>query len=281
MIKNLLKKRLKQQEVHTNNFGIKPINDDVVILGNGPSLKETMESAHDLDFIKSKQKFCVNSLVNQEEFATLKPDFLVFMDPFYWSKDLVEPFLTEYKKTREIILGIDWEMVIFMPEAAKKWNFFMDVSSKNSKVKIIYINTKSNLENNLTDEERFCLYKQNKLMPHVQNVLVAAIYLSVNMGFKRVYIFGADHSWHQNIEVNQNNVLCVKDVHFYDKIDTQLEPWYKNADCSETFTMTELFLSLSRKFSSYMELEKYSRYMNSKIYNTSRLSFIDAFERKF
>lgn len=260
------------------NFGIKiESNQDCVILGNGPSLKDTLNSG-DLDFIKQKKKFCVNEAVHSEYFQLLKPDYLVFMDSFYWTKDVAEPHRSSYLKINEFLSTIDWEMKIFMPKHAQNWNFFKDVPEKNKNVEIIYIETNTSSIQN--ENVKFLEYKQNLAMPRVQNVLVACLYLAINIGFKNVYVFGADHSWHETIYINYENMLCLKDKHFYD--EKQIEehkPAYKNPEGTELWTMAEFFEAFSYKYKSYEELEKYSQSMGTKIYNSSKISYIDAFER--
>ena len=51
-------------------------------------------------------------------------------------------------------------------------------------------------------------------MPFSQNVLVAAIYISLNLGYKNIYLLGADHSWAHDVSVNDDNQLCLNDRHF-------------------------------------------------------------------
>ena len=49
---------------------------------------------------------------------------------------------------------------------------------------------------------RFLEYKQNKASPVMLNVTITPIYLSINIGFSKVFIFGMDHSWHSSFKVN-------------------------------------------------------------------------------
>jgi hypothetical protein len=260
------------------NFGIfKMHNKECVILGNGPSLKESL-SGNSLDFIKDRIVFCVNNAVVSDEFLLLKPSFVVFMDPFYWSKNTVEPYFSIYTQIAGILSNVDWKTTIFMPKAASEWNFFIDVPIKNNNVEIKYINTNGPKYDN---DLRFTEFKTNHAMPTVQNVLVACIYIALNIGFKTIYIFGADHSWHESFKVMDDNILYYKNQHYYDKENQQKKytPMYKNPEQTQIWTCSEIFLAFSNKFKSYEELEKYSRYMGAKIYNASKISYIDAFER--
>ena len=127
--------------------------------------------------------------------------------------------------------------------------------------------------------KNFC-YKCNLASPHIQNVLVAALYLSINIGFKKIYLVGADHSWMQNVFVNKRNVLLTSDEHFYDKESTNAKPWYKDAAQTDTFKMHEIMLAMYKTFSGYYVLKEYAKLFNANIYNCSEISYIDAFERR-
>ena len=190
-------------------------------------------------------------------------------------RDRSEPYKTEVINIKEEIKKADWKITIIMPNHAKKWNFFIDILSKNVLIK--YINTDT------TDEDDFIikadLYKSNKAMPQVQNVLIACLYVGINIGFKNLYIFGADHSWHENLMIDENNILNIKDIHFYDNKNIQYTKAYSEADLSKVFNMNSFFYALSKKFYGYMELEKYSKLLGSKIFNASTKSYIDAFEK--
>lgn len=260
------------------NFGREiEVDEDCVILCNGPSLNDTLNSG-DLDFIKARKKFSVNAMMHSECFQLLKPEYHVFADPFFWAKDVVEPHKSSFIKINEILSNVDWKMKVFMPKAAKDWNFFIDVPEKNKNVEIIYIET--SMSSTQDEKTKFLSYRQNTSMPRVQNVLVACLYLATNMRFKNVYIFGADHTWHESIYIRHDNVLCYKYGHFFDgNNEEEPKPDYKDINGTNPWTMAELFEAFSYKYKSYEELEKYSAYMGTKIYNASKISCIDAFER--
>ncbi len=118
-------------------------------------------------------------------------------------------------------------------------------------------------------------------MPQSQNVLVASLFAGINIGFKTIHIVGADHTWHENLHVNEYNQLCIKDEHFYDNgTAISYRPFYTNAKRTSTFTMYEIFTTLAKAFLGYTMIKKYADHRGTTIYNASEISFIDAFERK-
>lgn len=242
-----------------------------IILGNGPSLKQSLQSQ--ITFFETYPLVCVNSFALTEEFITLKPAYYVMHDPGLW--------LSNSQLSQDIFNAISnktsWDLILFAPRSARKSHFLTSLKEANNKVKITFYNyTIFKGFSGLA----FSLFKRNLSMPQSQNVLVASVFLCLNLGFKEIFILGADHTWHQDIIVDKNNVLCIKHMHFYNKETVDIKPFYKGLHLKETFKMHEIYTAWSKVFLGYTVLRKYADYLKSNIYNASEVSFIDAFERK-
>jgi len=122
------------------------------------------------------------------------------------------------------------------------------------------------------------LYDHNLGMPPIQNVLVACIYIALRMGHKDIVLLGADHSWHESLALDDQNRVCLKDRHFYDK-EASLSPFTMDGSPDKIFTMDKLFHALGRMFEGYWSLARYSRSLNAFICNASSTTYIDAFPR--
>lgn len=249
-------------------------NAECVIMGNGPSLDEVL-STH-LDFFTGKTIICVNEFAFSEYFEKVRPEYYVFLDPAYWARTVAQNFKEDFRKLTDQLIKVTWPMKIFIPTLARDWNMFIDLSKVNENIEIFYFNRTAISP---IDPCIYVLYKKNLAMPPAQNVLVGCIFLALNMRFKKIYLLGADHSWHENLFVDDNNNLFLKNNHFYDKTVMQLVPIYKTPDGSERFKVHELFAALSLKFKGYIILEDYSKYLGAKVYNATNKSYIDAFER--
>jgi hypothetical protein len=242
-----------------------------IILGNGPSLKQSL-TKH-VDFISKNALVCVNSFALTAEYEQLKPAYYVMHDPGLW--------LSDSTLTKDIFEAIktktNWQLTLFIPRSARKSSYLKALNNLNEQVNIQFYN--------YTIYKGFqnighWLFKNNWAMPQCQNVLVACCFLCINLRFKEVYILGADHTWHQDILVDENNILCVKHIHFYDKQETVIaKPFYKGLHLKETFDMNEIFTAWAKVFIGYKLIRTYADYRNCKIYNASEVSFIDAFER--
>ena len=58
-------------------------SDELVILGNGPSLRHTIDSQ--LAEVMSRKRLAVNFAANAPEFSILKPDFYVLADGHFFT----------------------------------------------------------------------------------------------------------------------------------------------------------------------------------------------------
>jgi hypothetical protein len=241
-----------------------------VIIGNGPSFQQFMDKHS--SFLIGKSIFCVNAFATSDYFCELKPQFCVFADCFYWSKEgtqATESIQNTYKCLKETVT---WKLYLLFPVGAREWNFAIDLPNHNPNIKIGYFN------NSLDDSSfKFDKYKSNLAMPLSQTVTVAALFLSLNLGFKRNYLVGVDMSLHVNVFVNEENVVCNREQHFYDKGEAKVKPFINTLQ--ETIKMDLLFYRLSLMFKGFLEMEEYSKFLGAKVYNLSKDSFIDAFER--
>lgn len=245
-----------------------------VILGNGPSLKETL--AEHPEFLVGKKTLCTNDFVDSEYFSKIKPDYYIFADPTYWSPAASDRFKTLFAHYQQQLRAITWPMVIFMPMAARNWNYFHDLPDHNPHLQFCYYNT---TEVNCPRALRFWLYRHNLAIPPMQNVMVAGIFVCLNMGFKKSYLLGGDHSWHESLHVDGQNKLFITNSRFQDKAESNKSPFFEDPGESEPYNMHKLFHAFSRMYLGYMELEVYAASIGAKIFNASKRSYIDAFER--
>jgi hypothetical protein len=244
-----------------------------VVLGNGPSFRTDLENHS--EFFKDKDVICVNNFVNSPYYEVLKPHIYLFLDNMYWHREIIGEVEQQILTTFQTLnIKTQWPITLLFPFQAKGSDRLKLFT--NPHVQIIFFNhTPVSGFVNI----RHWLYARNLGMPKAQNVLIAAIFIGVNLGYKKMYLFGADHSWHQTIELNSKNIVCFRDTHFYDNDDTHLTPFYKGYANQETFSMQELFEAFAAMFRGYDMLQLYAKSVGCKIYNASSKTFVDAFER--
>jgi len=240
-----------------------------IVLGNGPSLKTSFQKH--IEKIGKHKLFCVNSFATTNEYTLLKPSYYVMLDHSFWKSEH-ETIINTFEA---IVTKTTWDVQLFVPRMAKKTKRFDELASKNKHIHLTYFNYTVFKG---ADSVANFFYSKNLAMPQAQNVLVASIFLAINVGFKRIIVLGADHTWHQTLSVNMKNQVCVNLYHFNEnKSETPDVLFYKNS--KDLYKMYEIFLDWSKMFLGYNNVELYSKKRNSKIFNASEISCIDAFER--
>jgi hypothetical protein len=219
-----------------------------------------------------KDLVCVNLFAQSEYFEILKPTDYVLIDGLFFAFENKATDRQDIKKVFENFLTVTWEMNIYIPASAKKGYLVNEILKKNTCIKINYFNY---IVVSGYDKFKFYMYKKGFGMPQCQNVLAASLFLSINRGYKEIYLFGADHSWHQQISVASDNKILLLDQHFY---NTEGKALTINAQNKQT--TADVFYSLYKAFKSYVILNSYAIYRNCTVYNASEVSFIDAFQQK-
>lgn len=249
-------------------------NQTCYILGNGPSLKSVLENSSNV--FKDSYLFVVNEFVSSPYYSVLKPQVYVLTDPSYWMKAISK----EYKEIGEttlasISLKTTWPMFLAIPKEAYKNRDIHKLFEHNANVTLVDYNlTKvSGLES--TNHLFYATYLGT---PRVQNVLVACLLFAINIGFHEVNLLGAEHSWTQFLAVNDNNQVCITDNHFYDSGEIELKPL--NRLNGDNYRMHQILNDYAAMFEGYHVIKKYAQTKNVTIYNRTKNSFIDAFDKK-
>lgn len=253
---------------------IKASEHELVILANGPSLRADMDQ--NPDFFNGKQIMCVNQFVLSDDFERLKPQFYILLDIGFFVENTI-PRVAEVREKvkRALIEKTTWPVTLLCPAEGRKSRFCQDIQASGIPVKFAFFNRTVVDGNRMV---RHWLYRCQAGMPPPQNVLIGALMCGIACGFKKIIILGADHSWHQGLEIGTDGKLISAENHFYDK-----KPWKVAVEHPETLeraTIYDYFFNLYRTFRSYHLIQTFARSAGVKIINASSITFIDAFERK-
>jgi len=251
-----------------------PQNKICSILGNGPSLNASVEKH--LEIMKETDMVCVNTFATYDYYEQLKPGNYVMIDPLFFSEEgrkrdiIVSTFNALRDKTT-------WELKLFIPLKVKKSAILQELLAQKPNIKAVYFNY-TIFEG--FDFIKHFVFSKGMAMPQCENVLVATLYLMINRNYEYIYIYGADHSWHEQISIREDNVLTLKDLHFYDSDAAKAkEVLLYNAEKKKKVTIASQFLSFSKAFRGYEVLKVYADSKKTKIFNASAKSYVDAFER--
>ncbi len=256
-----------------------PHNSKCLILGNGPSLKTSL--AYYPYFKNGNDIICVNRFAQSNYYEIIKPNFYCLHDPAFYEfdPDKDDPFeLNELFSC--LIIKTTWPISIYMNIKAKKSKFLKSLSKINQNIKILYYNY---IVATGFDILTHFLFSKGLAMPQCNNVLGASLVLAINNNYKEIIIMGADHSWHEELRLDEDNNIGGIDPHFYD-LDSKPP---KNLTVSQYHQIASLhkgvhiwFYNIYKAFYSYILIKNYAVSKGVRIYNASEKSYIDAFEKK-
>lgn len=243
------------------------------VLGNGPSLYADIQ---ELDFSRIGDAVCVSRFAETDIYEKIRPKYYVFADPAFWEAEASGKVVALRNNLfGQILRKTSWRLTIYIPFEAKE--LFESTFACSQNISLSFYN-KVQLDGEKVIVNVF--FDLGLGMPPIQNVLVAALFLSLRLGYKKIILLGADHSWHETLALDGANRVCHKDRHFYNR-EADLVPF--TSDGTEEgimFTMDTLFYALARMFEGYWKIEEYSKHLGAQIYNASSITYIDAFKRK-
>jgi len=249
---------------------------ECIVLGNGPSLQKDIGLNPRIG--NGRDIVCVNDFVFSDLYQQLQPKHYIVSDPHYWVPNTLPEIAANRERFfTEFLAKTIWSVQLFVPFECKHSARWKELKlNEHPHIQVRYFNR---TPVGGFEWSRHLIYRLNLGMPLAQNVLVAALFITLNQGYKRIYMLGADHSWHQEIIVDNNNRVYLRQKHFYDQDQENVaaEPVYQSNN--DLFTMKELFAAWSRVHAGYEVIERYSKNREAHIYNATSNSFVDAFER--
>lgn len=248
--------------------GGKNDGSEIVVLGNGPSLRGLLDG--DRKFLAGKKLLCVNFAANTPEYFELRPDYYVLADPHFFNQESGDG---NVRRLWENLQKTDWQLTLWLPCKTKLPPLAADAISSAGNVTVKRFN--------LTPGEgvkslRHFFYRKGLAMPRPRNVLIPSLMIAMREGFKRIYVAGADHTWSKTLDVNSHNQVVSVQPHFYadsDKEQKRVDTEYAG------YHLHDILKSLYTAFRSYHLIARYAGERGVEIINITPHSMIDAFER--
>lgn len=233
----------------------------LIILGNGPSLAANL--ADDMSVLRTSDTMAVNFAANAPEFFEIRPRYYLLADPHFFSRPSSDP---NVERLYAAFARVSWDMTLIVPVG-------VHTAIDNPRIGIRRFNP--------TGIEGFTSFRHSVFrlglgMPRPRNVLIPAIMTGIAMGYRRINILGADHSWLKTLGVDDDNRVVSIQPHFYKDND---EEHRRVASVYSNVRLHEMLLSMHYAFRSYHEIARYARQRGVEIINSTPGSYIDAFER--
>lgn len=249
----------------------------LLIIGNGPSLNESIEKYFDV--FDQYEKLSVNFFSSSELYTKIKPDIYVMVDPlFFKNKENIGEAAD--KVIHHLKNDTNWSLHVVLPVSAKE-SYLVEQISNNSCITVGFYNDRNYPIGNMS---KFEAWDHNYLLPPSQNVLNVCTYLALFWNYPETYIIGADTTFVQNLVVDQEtNEIFSLERHFYNNDSVySSDPWLdkKSRRRKVNNKMHEELNCIKRALENYWTIRDYADYKGLKIYNASEYSWIDAFERR-
>lgn len=263
-VKSIVKMVLQSRRV---SVGVaEDVDRPLVIMGNGPSLADAIRGESDV--LRGFPSMAVNFAANAPEFAGLRPEYYILADPHYF----VKADDVNVRRLMDNLSAVDWSMRLFVPSAFAG-KLPSDVRA-NGHIKVECFNAVGVegwhwLEN--------MAYSSGYGMPRPRNVLIPAIMVGLLMGYKRIYIAGADHSWTRTLSVNERNEVVSVQPHFYKEDEREIK---RVTTDYLNYPLHSILYSFYVAFKSYHTIRRYADSRGVAVYNSTPGSFIDALERR-
>lgn len=249
-------------------------NNPVYILANGPSLSQFLAKAEsDFSEYENADFFAVNEFVNTPAYLLIRPRYYVFSDMLYYSDTIYSE--RGHRTMRSLAERTEWEMTLFVPMIYKKSEYLAPLrENKNISIVYFHCHTAEGFEC-VTDY----LYRK-ALCGGGSTVAIPAIYASLFMGYKDLRVYGIDHTFFDNIVVDDNNVVNFRETHFYKDERSVLRPLiYHDTTPARNITMKEYILARGDAFKRHERMQKLAQSMGAVIYNCTPGSLVDAYPR--
>ena len=239
----------------------------LIILGNGPSLRQTLDE--DFDVLSRHDLMAVNFAANSSEFFRLKPKYYVLADAHFFNS---LPTDVNVRKLWENFGRVNWSMTLLIPTKFRQ--LVKPLLMHTTDLKTHYFN--------MTPVEGFrwlkhLYFRSGAGMPRPRNVMIPAIMEGIRMGYTKIFLCGADHTWTKTLDVDEENFVVSVQPHFYE--DNAAE----HCRVRETYKglrLHDVLGSMTIAFRSYWEVSEYAKRRKVEIINATPGSMIDAFTRR-
>ncbi len=251
-------------------------NSQLVILANGPSLTQSLLLlAEELD---SQALMAVNQFVLSKEYEQFQPGHYTLLDiGFFLDQTILRVQEIRNQLIEAFIQKTSWPLTLYLPKEGKGSRLHKSLAESGKPFSFVFFN-RTNIEGYRWF--RHWAYRRNLGMPKPQNVLVGCLMLALVMRYAKIEIYGADHSWLENIRIGTNNELLSIEKHFYDKDKRGVPTRREHPETLSRSHLHDYLHDLARTFASYHLIQDFAKSLGIEVVNASQVSYIDAFERR-
>ena len=242
--------------------------ETIYILSNGPSLNTELNELLACEKFTNAKLFAPNFFAESDLFVQLKPCYYCLADPAFFSVEIPE-------KTKDLFVlintKVNWPMKLFIPNWGEQYikDYFT-----NKYIELIKI---SPLQYSGFKRFKFWSFKKGLAAPSFVNVVIMMEYVMLNLGYKKIFLCGVDHTHFANLAINDDNQLCIRQDHFYGEGNLKvMGPRYNG----QTWRMKDIVYNTYLTFLEHDVMRGYADYLDATIINYTKVSWIDSYVRQ-
>ena len=242
----------------------------MAILGNGPALAEELPQL--LGKRAGRDFMAVNFFALDERFSELRPTCYVLSDPMFFRDSAERPRVAElYRALNE---RVAWPMNLYV-QYYNPERFDYRAALPNPHIRIIPFHTQMYRGFRALG---FRLFRHGLGSANFGTVVQVGEYIALLLGYKRIELYGVDHTLLEGLCVDDENRLCRADRHYYDGAPAAPKPIFQKVP-HRPYTMATYLAEVAELFRGHEVLRDYAATLGAKIINCTQGSMIDAYEK--
>lgn len=247
----------------------------MVILGNGPSLGEDLPRLIARGEYLEKDFLAVNFFADDERFAVVRPAYYVLSDPMFFRRSAYRDRVMEFYKT--LNERVTWPMNLYV-QYYNPEHFDYRAVLPNPLIRIVRFHTQ--VYRGFPGVERW-LFRRGLGSANFGTVVQVGEYVALLLGYRRIELYGVDHTLLEGLTVDDGNRLCRLDRHYYDDGSSTAvpQPIFQKVP-PRPYTMAVYLAEVAELFRGHEVLRDFAISLGARIVNRTRGSMIDAYERE-
>lgn len=244
----------------------------MAVLGNGPSLKGELEEL--LCDHAARDFMAVNFFAEDERFMVLRPAYYVLSDPMFFRRTSLRGRIEQFYRT--LNERVTWPMNLYV-QYYNPEHFDYRAHLTNPLIRIVRFHTITYYGFRAV---RHWLFNHGLGSGNFGTVVQVGELIALQLGYRRVELYGVDHTLLEGLTVDGENRLCRADRHFYDDDTTpHLKPMMQKVP-EVPYTMAVYLQEVADLFRGHELLRDYADSLGAEIVNCTRSSMIDAYRRR-
>ena len=260
---------------------LKAPDKDILIVGNGPSLKEVDL----LRFVGKVDFCCVNYFpCKDDNFFRIKPKYICMIDPIFYSKEggsLTTAWrlndIERIRKLEEELMKVDWPICFLTKQGYSLEINNPYITYERLSASVFLGRSISSISLFERDSKwNFWLFDKNFAVPGYACVVCTALLYFTMCRSRRIILAGCDNSYFFGTFVDERNHVMCHPKHFYEEEKLDLTERGMVGEHGFPFLMEQHMGA----FVEFYKISKYAQYKKVPIINTSLQSYIDVFEKR-